>query len=65
VDDGKRLASVKFDGGVYALAFHPTNGTVAAGGYEGIIRVFEARTGKVLREFVPAPLSNAKVASTP
>ena len=57
-----RLASVT-RGGVYALAFHPTNGSLAAGGYEGIVRIIDAKTGKLLKEFVPAPFVEPRVAA--
>lgn len=57
VDDGARLAVVKFDGGLYAVAFHPSNGTFAAGGYDGLVKIAKADNGQVLREFIPVPFT--------
>lgn len=59
VSDGKQIASVKFADGVYAVAFHPTNGTFAAGGYDGVIKIVDTKTNKLVREFVPVPLKPA------
>lgn len=57
-ETGKQLASVPFEHGVYAVAIHPTNGTFAAAGYDGVVKIAEMATGKVLKEFVPVPLTS-------
>lgn len=56
-DTGKALGSVGFEHGVYAVAVHPSNGTFAAAGYDGVVKIAEMATGKVLKEFVPVPLA--------
>jgi WD40 repeat protein len=56
VDDGKRVA--KFDGqrgGVFAVAFSPEGKAVASAGFDGIVRINEPITGKLVREFIPVP----------
>jgi WD40 repeat protein len=59
VADGSRLATVKFGGGVYAVDFRPDNQAFAAAGFDGMVRIAEARSGKVLKEFVPVPYQPA------
>lgn len=56
-DSGKQLCAVPFSNGVYAVAVHPTNGTFASAGYDGLVKIAEMPTGKVLKEFVPVPLA--------
>jgi WD40 repeat protein len=56
VDDGKRVS--KFDGqkgGVFAVAFSPDGKAVASAGFDGIVRVNDPMTGKLVREFIPVP----------
>ncbi len=58
VDDGKTVA--KFSGRlgpVYAVAFHPNGKQVAAAGFDGMVRLFDAANGKLLVEFPAAPIS--------
>ena len=53
----KLLASVPFDAGIYALAFRPDGTSLAVSGEDGKVR-FLAADAKVLKEFVPVPLSS-------
>ena len=61
--DGKRLASCKgHTGAVFALAFHPTNGQLATGGFDGTVRIFDTTpkaTNQFIRAFVPVPVKEA------
>src|SRR6185436_3131019 len=41
---------------VYAVAFKPGGGTVAAAGSDGLVRLFDLETGNVVKEFSPAPI---------
>lgn len=59
----KRVAETKFSGGVYALSFHPDGRTLAAAGEDGRVRLIATADGAVTREFVPVPVSAAKVAT--
>jgi WD40 repeat protein len=51
-------------GAVYALAFRPDGKQVASAGFDGAVRLNDPVTGKLVRQFVPVPLSAAKVAVT-
>ena len=61
-DGVKRIAQVRIDQGiVYAVAFQPDGKTIAVAGGDGQVRLIETETGKVLKEFSPAPV-DAKAA---
>ena len=44
---------------VYAVAFSPDGKALAAAGADGIVRMFDPETGSPIREFAPAPVSEA------
>jgi len=55
---------LKFDGekgAVYALGYRPDGRQVASAGFDGVVRLNDPQTGKLIKEFVPVPLSNAAV----
>lgn len=56
-NDGKVLAKVTDTGPVYALAYRPDGKQIAVGGFDGNVRLIDAETGKVVKTFVPVPLS--------
>lgn len=62
VADGQKLAGISFEGGVYAVAFHPKNGSFAAGGYDGVVKIADATSGKLIKEFIPVPLQSRSIA---
>ena len=41
---------------VYAVAFKPGGGTVAAAGSDGLVRLYDLSTGNLVKEFSPAPI---------
>ena len=41
------------------MAFSPDSGTLAAAGFDGTVRLYDARTGTMKREFVPVPLEKS------
>ena len=49
-------------GAVYTVAFRPDGKEVAVGGFDGMVRVYETDSGKMMREFVPMPLAAPGVA---
>jgi WD40 repeat protein len=51
-------------GPVYAVAFSSSGKVVASGGFDGLIRLNDAETGKLIKEFSPVPAPAAKVAAT-
>lgn len=55
-ETGKQLATVPFPGQVFAVTIHPSGETFAAAGYDGVVKIAHAKTGEVLKEFVPVPL---------
>jgi mono/diheme cytochrome c family protein/DNA-binding beta-propeller fold protein YncE len=57
VDTGKRVST--FDAvktPVYAVAFRPDGKLVATAGFDGIVRLSDPITGKLVKEFVPVPV---------
>jgi hypothetical protein len=57
--DGKLVSKLEgMGGGVYAVAFHPGGKQVASAGFDGKVRINDADTGKLIREFVPCPLAS-------
>ena len=56
VDTAKRVSS--FEGvktPVYAVAFRPDGKLVATAGFDGVVRLSDPVTGKLVKEFVPVP----------
>lgn len=47
-------------GGIYSVSFSPDGTTVAAAGQDGKIKLIDAATGKINKEFVSVPLSTAE-----
>ncbi|MHA3772174.1 WD40 domain-containing protein [Verrucomicrobiota bacterium sgz303538] len=55
--DVKLLASVPIDAGIYALRYRPDGSSVAVAGEDGKVRFISSTDAKVVKEFVPVPLS--------
>jgi WD40 repeat protein/mono/diheme cytochrome c family protein len=59
----RELARFKTDAtGVYAVAFHPDNVILAAAGGDGLVRLYDVTSKKLVKEFAPAPIQ--KIAKT-
>ncbi|GIW81532.1 MAG: hypothetical protein KatS3mg105_3339 [Gemmatales bacterium] len=55
--DGKTIADLEgTKGAIYAVAYRPDSKQVATAGFDGYVRLNDAHTGKLLKEFVPVPL---------
>jgi WD40 repeat protein len=59
--DAKQVSKLEGEPGpVYAVAWRPDGAQIAAGGFDGMIRLMDPATGKVVKEFVAVPLTAAK-----
>lgn len=62
--DGSRAGTAKgFNGATFALSPHPTQPLLAAGGFDGKIRIFSLPGGAETKSFVPFPLKTKPVAA--
>jgi WD40 repeat protein len=62
--DGKRAATCKgFEGAIFAMSAHPKQKWIAAGGFDGKVRVYELGTGAETNSFVPFPIKAKPVAA--
>ncbi|MBX9678820.1 MAG: DUF1549 domain-containing protein [Gemmataceae bacterium] len=55
----KQLAKIDVATGLYAVAFRPDGNAIAAAGYDGVVRVFDANGGKLIKDISPAPVEAA------
>ena len=69
VESGSLLHELKRPDGsplpapVYAVAFRPDGRQVAVAGFDGFVRLFDAETGAMTKEFSPAPLTPPQTAA--
>ena len=61
-DSGKLLKLEGQKGAVYAVAFATSGKVVASAGFDGVVRLNDAETGKLIKEFSPVPPGATKVA---
>jgi WD40 repeat protein/mono/diheme cytochrome c family protein len=54
--DTKLLGSVKTEGGIYALRYTRNGKQVFAAGEDGKVRIIDAATAKVVKDFIPVPI---------
>ncbi len=65
-DSGKLLAKMEGQqGAIYAVAFNTAGTVVASAGFDGLVRLNDASSGKLLNEFSPVPVQASKVAAGP
>jgi len=63
--EGNKLIC-KFEGQkgpVYALAYRPDGKVVASAGFDGVVRLNDPNTGKLIKEFVPVPITKTVAAT--
>ncbi len=56
-------SKVEVKANVYAVAFRPDGNIIAAAGSDGIVRLIDAATGQVTKEFSPAPVKPTNAAA--
>ncbi|MFN0076743.1 MAG: DUF1549 domain-containing protein [Prosthecobacter sp.] len=57
----QQLSTTAIPCGIFSVTFSPDGKTVAAAGQDGQIRLIDAATGKVAKEFVSVPLVKEKI----
>jgi hypothetical protein len=58
-ETGRLVSRHEAKSGMYAIAFHPTEPKVAASGFDGLVRLIDAETGALIREFSSVPMASA------
>jgi WD40 repeat protein len=62
--DGQLVWKVEIpEGGIYTVDMRPDGQTVAAGGFDGTVRLFDAESGKLVRALVPVEIASQPVAA--
>ena len=60
VETGQRLYLCEGSkAGIYTVAFHPTGQQLAAGGFDGRVRIYATDSGRLLQDFVPVPIEES------
>ncbi len=49
-------ASMSFDTGIYAVAFHPDGKVIAVSGGDGVVRIIDSKTASLKRAFISVPI---------
>jgi WD40 repeat protein len=59
-DSGRAILTLSgIQGPVYAVAYKPDGSLIATGGADGAVHLFDAKTGNLIRQFIPVPLNVA------
>lgn len=58
------LALSGHQGTIHAIAYSPDGARIATGGFDGQVRLFDAKTGSLIKQFIPVPIS-AQASATP
>jgi WD40 repeat protein len=56
-DTGRRISAFdKVKTPIYGLAFSPDGKSAASAGFDGLVRLNDPMTGKLIKEFAPVPM---------
>ena len=55
--DGKVVSKLTDIGPIYSVSFQSAGQVVASAGFDDVVRLSDAKMGKVVKEFVPVPLT--------
>ena len=59
-NEAKKLLTLSgHTGPVYAIAYKPDGSQIATGGWDGMVRLFDAKTGNLVRQFPSVPMQAA------
>jgi WD40 repeat protein/mono/diheme cytochrome c family protein len=62
-NDGKLVSKLESPrGGIFAVAYRKDGKQVASGGFDGVVRLSDPDTGKLVKEFVPIPPASSRAA---
>jgi WD40 repeat protein len=62
--DAKVVSKLTTIGPIYTVSFRPDGQVVASAGFDGMIRLSDAKTGKIIKEFSPVPLVKVQARNT-
>jgi WD40 repeat protein len=63
--DGKLVSKLEGQqGAVFAVAYRPDGKQVASGGFDGLVRLNDPQTGKLIKEFLPVPMGSQTVTTS-
>ena len=51
-------------GPIFGIAWRPDGSTIATAGFDGNVRFYDAKTGALVKQFVPVPIGDAKEPAT-
>jgi WD40 repeat protein len=61
----KLLTLSGHQGSIHAIAYSPDGTRLATGGFDGQVRLFDAKTGSLVKQFVPVPITPAQASAAP
>ena len=59
VNSGAKIVCEQVTGPAYAVAWHPSGTRIASAGFEGVVWIHDASTGKLIHKFVAQPKTEA------